>query len=201
MSPNIQYKPLLKQLQAIISCPITCYLGEQSDPHLATTSFQVAVESNNVTPELPFLQVKHPTSFSCSSPDSCSRPLPNSIALFLDMLQPLNVLVVRGPELDTGFEVWPHQCPAQGDNRCPGPAGHTIADTGQVPLASWECLAHVHQPQPIDPAYPDPPAEPSCPEKINSPAQLGIICKLTESALVPFFQIVDKDIKQDWSQY
>ncbi|KAK4830122.1 hypothetical protein QYF61_008549 [Mycteria americana] len=38
--PNIQSKPPLAQLEAISSCPITCYLGEETDPHLSTTSFQ-----------------------------------------------------------------------------------------------------------------------------------------------------------------
>ncbi|KAK4816382.1 hypothetical protein QYF61_016286 [Mycteria americana] len=40
--PNIQSKPPLAQLEAISSCPITCYLGEETDPHLSTTSFQMA---------------------------------------------------------------------------------------------------------------------------------------------------------------
>ncbi|KAK4826595.1 hypothetical protein QYF61_010357 [Mycteria americana] len=39
--PNIQSKPPLAQLEAISSCPITCYLGEETDPHLSTTSFQL----------------------------------------------------------------------------------------------------------------------------------------------------------------
>ncbi|KAK4818814.1 hypothetical protein QYF61_019743 [Mycteria americana] len=38
--PNIQSKPPLAQLEAISSCPITCYLGEEINPHLSTTSFQ-----------------------------------------------------------------------------------------------------------------------------------------------------------------
>ncbi|KAK4821733.1 hypothetical protein QYF61_000775, partial [Mycteria americana] len=38
--PDIQSKPPLAQLEAISSCPITCYLGEETDPHLSTTSFQ-----------------------------------------------------------------------------------------------------------------------------------------------------------------
>ncbi|KAK4818640.1 hypothetical protein QYF61_016611 [Mycteria americana] len=38
--PNIQSKPPLAQLEAISSCPITCYLGEETDPCLATPSFQ-----------------------------------------------------------------------------------------------------------------------------------------------------------------
>ena len=58
--PNTQSKPPLVQLEAISSRPIACYLGRETDPHLATTSFQVVVESNKVSPEPPFLQVKPP---------------------------------------------------------------------------------------------------------------------------------------------
>lgn len=42
--PNIQSKPPLAQLQAVPSCPIISYPGEETDPHLAMTSFQVVVE-------------------------------------------------------------------------------------------------------------------------------------------------------------
>ncbi|KAK4825953.1 LOW QUALITY PROTEIN: hypothetical protein QYF61_003471 [Mycteria americana] len=50
----------------------------------------------------------------------------------LDTLQHLNVsLVVRGPKLNTVFEVQPHQCQVQGDNHFPSPAGHGISDTSQ----------------------------------------------------------------------
>ncbi|KAK4813083.1 hypothetical protein QYF61_007585 [Mycteria americana] len=69
------------------------------------------------------------------------QPLPISLVLqtlhqlhcpSLDLLQPLNVsLVVRGPTLNTAFEVRPHQCPVQGDDHCPSPAGHTIPDRSQ----------------------------------------------------------------------
>ncbi|KAK4826779.1 hypothetical protein QYF61_011428 [Mycteria americana] len=52
--PNIQSKPPLVQLEAISSRPITCYLGEETDPHLATISFQVVVESDKVSPQPPF---------------------------------------------------------------------------------------------------------------------------------------------------
>ncbi|KAK4810165.1 LOW QUALITY PROTEIN: hypothetical protein QYF61_010477, partial [Mycteria americana] len=38
-------------------------------------------------------------------------------------------------------------------------------------------------------------------KQINTPTQLGVICKLTEGALNPFVQIIDKDIKQNWPQY
>ncbi|KAK4827472.1 hypothetical protein QYF61_018708 [Mycteria americana] len=48
------------------------------------------------------------------------------------MLQHLNVLlVVRGPKLNTVFEVRPHQCRVQGHDHFPTPAGHTIPDTSQ----------------------------------------------------------------------
>ncbi|RMB96519.1 hypothetical protein DUI87_27007 [Hirundo rustica rustica] len=48
----------------------------------------------------------------------------------------------EGPDLDTALEVWPHQCPAQGDNPCPAPAGHTIADPGQDAIALLGPWAH-----------------------------------------------------------
>ncbi|KAK4817813.1 hypothetical protein QYF61_027864 [Mycteria americana] len=38
-------------------------------------------------------------------------------------------------------------------------------------------------------------------KQINTPTQLGVICKLTEGALDPLIQIIDKDIKQDWPQH
>ncbi|KAK4831064.1 hypothetical protein QYF61_015121 [Mycteria americana] len=38
-------------------------------------------------------------------------------------------------------------------------------------------------------------------QQINTPAQLGVICKLAEGALDPFIQVIDKDIKQNWPQH
>ncbi|GAB0191434.1 hypothetical protein GRJ2_001608700 [Grus japonensis] len=58
--PNIQSKPPLTQLEAISSSPVTCYLAEETNTHLATTSFQVVVESEKVSPQPPFLQAKQP---------------------------------------------------------------------------------------------------------------------------------------------
>ncbi|KAK4827680.1 hypothetical protein QYF61_020814, partial [Mycteria americana] len=114
--PNIQSKPPLVQLEAISSRPITCYLGEESDPHLSTTSFQAK------QPQLPqpllirlLLQTLH--QLRCPS---------------LDTLQHLNVsLVVGGPKLNTVFEVRPHQCRVQGHDHFPSPAGHAIFHTSQ----------------------------------------------------------------------
>ncbi|KAK4825114.1 LOW QUALITY PROTEIN: hypothetical protein QYF61_024005, partial [Mycteria americana] len=128
--PSIQSKPPLAQLGAISSCSMACYLGEETDPHLSTTSFQAVVESHKVSPQPPFLQAKQP-----------QFPQPLLIRLVLqtlhqlrcpsrDTLQHLNVSLV-GPKLNTVFEVRPHQCRVQGDNHFPTPAGHTISDTGQ----------------------------------------------------------------------
>ena len=58
--PNIQSKPPLIQLEAISSRPIASYLEEETNTCLTTTSFQVVVESDKVSPEPLFLQTKHP---------------------------------------------------------------------------------------------------------------------------------------------
>ncbi|KAF1603350.1 Ovalbumin-related protein Y, partial [Eudyptes chrysolophus] len=58
--PHIQPKPPLAQLEAISSRPIARYLGEGTDTHLPTTSFQGVVESDEVSPQPPFLQAKQP---------------------------------------------------------------------------------------------------------------------------------------------
>ncbi|KAK4810615.1 hypothetical protein QYF61_007352 [Mycteria americana] len=251
--PNIQSKPPLVQLEAISSCPITCYLGEETNPHLSTTSFQVVVESDKVSPQPPFLQAKQ-----------SQFPQPLLIRLLLQtlhqlhcpslaMLQHLNVsLVVRGPTLNTVVEVRPHQCRVQGHDDFPSPAGHTIFDTSQDAIGFLghlgALLAHIQAavnqhpqvlpcwaafqplfPKPVvlhgvavaqvqDLALglvephtigPSPSIQPvqvplySLPplKQINTPTQLGVICKLTEGALDPFVQIIDKDIKQNWPQH
>ncbi|KAK4821603.1 hypothetical protein QYF61_025180 [Mycteria americana] len=235
--PNIQSKPPLVQLEAISSCPITCYLGEETNPHLSTTSFQAK------QPQFPqpllirvVLQTLH--QLCCPS---------------LDTLQHLNVsLVARGPKLNTVFEVRPYQCRVQGDNHFPSPAGHAIFDTSQDAIGFLghlgTLLAHIQvavnqHPQVLlcwaafQPLFPKPVAlhgvvvaqvqdlalglvEPhtidlgpliqpvwvplqSLPtlQQINTPTQLGVICKLTEGALDPFVQIIDKDVKQNWPQH
>ncbi|KAK4817682.1 LOW QUALITY PROTEIN: hypothetical protein QYF61_024911 [Mycteria americana] len=250
--PNIQSKPPLVQLEDILSHPITCYLGEETDPHLSTTSFQVVVESDKVSPQPPFLQAKQP-----------HFPQPLLIRLVLqtlhqlrcpslDSLQHLNVsLVVGGPKLNTAFKVRPHQCRVQGHDHFPSPAGHAIFDTSQDAIGFLGHLgtlldhiqAAVNQhPQVLlcqaafQPLFPKPVAlhgvvvaqvqdlalglvEPhtigpspsiqpvqvplqSLPTlRNNTPTQLGVICKLTEGALDPFIQIIDKDIKQNWPQH
>ncbi|KAK4819907.1 hypothetical protein QYF61_014642 [Mycteria americana] len=205
---------------------------------------KAAVESDEVSPQPPFLQAEQP---------QVPQPLPISLVLqtlpqlrcpSLDTLQPLNVsLVARGPTLNTAFEVRPHQCRVQGHNHCPSPAGHTIPDTSQDAIGLLghlgTLLAHIQpavdqHPQPLFPkpaalhgvvvAQGQDPAlglvEPhtidlspliqpvqvplqSLPalQQINTPAQFGVICRLSEGALDPLIQIIDKDIKQNWPQH
>ncbi|KAK4809951.1 hypothetical protein QYF61_002908 [Mycteria americana] len=247
--PNIQSKPPLAQLEAISSCPITCYLGEETNTHLSTTSFQVVVESDKVSPQPPFLQAKQPQFPQPLLIRLLLQTLHQLCCPSLDTFQHLNVsLVVRGPKLNTAFEVWPHQCWVQGHDHFPSPAGHTIFDTSQDAIGFLghlgTLLAHVQpavkqHPQvlfhraALQPLFPKPVAlhevavaqvqdlalslvkphtidlgpsiQPvqSLPtlKQINTPTQLGVICKLTEGALNPFVQIIDKDIKQNWAQH
>ncbi|KAK4832711.1 hypothetical protein QYF61_025172 [Mycteria americana] len=94
--PNIQSKPPLAQLEAISSCPITCYLGEETDPHLSTTSFQ-AKQSQLPQPLLIRLLLQTLHQLRCPS---------------LHTLQYLNIpLVVGGPKLNTVFEAKQPQFP------------------------------------------------------------------------------------------
>jgi len=58
--PDIESKPRLAQPEAISSRPTTCYVGEETDSHLTTASFQVVAESGVVSPQPPLLQVKPP---------------------------------------------------------------------------------------------------------------------------------------------
>ncbi|GAB0175616.1 hypothetical protein GRJ2_000026800 [Grus japonensis] len=129
---NIQSKPPLVQLQAVSSCPNACYLGEETNTHLATISFQVVVERDKVSPESCFPQTKQPQFPQLLLIRLVLQTLHQLHCPSLDMLQHLNVfLVVKGPKLNTALEVRPHQCQIQGDNHFPSPAGHTLSDTSQ----------------------------------------------------------------------
>jgi len=49
-----------EQLEAIACRPIASYLGEETNTCLSTTSFQLVVKSNKVSPQPPLLQAKLP---------------------------------------------------------------------------------------------------------------------------------------------
>ncbi|TRZ07980.1 hypothetical protein HGM15179_019125 [Zosterops borbonicus] len=127
---------------------VSCWLEKETNPHRTTTTFQEVVKSDKVTSEPPFLQAKQPQipqSFLIGlvfqAPHQPHCPL-------LDALKCLNILPkLRGPELDTVLKVRPQQCQAQGKNDLPGPAGHTIPDTGQDSIGplghQGTLLAHV----------------------------------------------------------
>ena len=57
------------QLETITSCLIALTWEEEADPHLATTSFQVIVEIDKISPEPPLLRLNNPSSLSCSPSD------------------------------------------------------------------------------------------------------------------------------------
>ncbi|RMB93551.1 hypothetical protein DUI87_30249 [Hirundo rustica rustica] len=130
-------------LETVSPCSVSCCPVEETDPHLSTTSLQEVVESDKVTSEPPLLQAKQPQLLQTfliglvlQAPHQPRYPP-------LDTLKHLNVLPkLRGPELDTALKVLPHQCRVQGKNDLPAPAGHTIPDAGQVPLALLATKAH-----------------------------------------------------------
>ncbi|KAK4820011.1 hypothetical protein QYF61_017390 [Mycteria americana] len=99
--PNIQCKPPLTQLEAISSCPIACYLGEETDTHLATASFQAVVESNK----------------------TCS--LDPSPALLLFFGHNPAPQCREGPKTEHSIK----GAASPGDNHFPSAVGHTIPDT------------------------------------------------------------------------
>ena len=93
--PNIQSKPHLAQLEAISSHHITCYLAKGTD----TYYFQVAVESNKVSPQPPFLQttpVPSATPHKTCSPD----PSPASLLFFGHTPAPQCCSCSEGPKTE-----------------------------------------------------------------------------------------------------
>lgn len=108
MFPNIWWKPSLEQLEAVSSYPTACYLGTETNPHLATASLQGAVESDKVSSELYFFQAKQaqlPQLFLITLVLWTLHQL--LLCPSMDMFQHLNVF--QFPKLNTGFELWPHQ--------------------------------------------------------------------------------------------
>ncbi|KAK4827067.1 hypothetical protein QYF61_013708 [Mycteria americana] len=144
----------------------------------------------------------------------------------LDTLQHLNVsLVVRGPKLNTVFEdaigllghlgtlrahiqAAVNQHPqvlfrwAAFQPLFPKPVAlHGVVVTQVQDLALGLVEPHTTDLSPsIQPVQVPLQSFPTL-KQINAPAQFGVICKLTEGALNPLVQIIDKDIKQNELQY
>ena len=92
------------------SSPIVSYLEEEANLHHATTSFQVVLESNKVSPDSRLHQTNQSQFlqplfirlvFQVHHQPHCPS---------LDTIQGLNVfLLVKGLKLNTVLKVWPHQ--------------------------------------------------------------------------------------------
>lgn len=76
--PNIWTNLVLVQLQAMSSHPVTCYLGQEANAHLATIFLQVVVGSGEVSPQSLVLQGKQ-----------FQLPLSLLIGLLLQIIHPL----------------------------------------------------------------------------------------------------------------
>ncbi|KAK4808932.1 hypothetical protein QYF61_008212 [Mycteria americana] len=123
-------------------------------PHLSTPSFQAAVESDEVSPQPPFLQAEQPQG---------PQPLPISLVLqtlpqlrcpSLDTLQPLHVSRHEGPKTEHSIRGAASPVPRTGDDHCPSPAGHSMADTSQDAIGF---LGHLSKIKPASPPTPQRP--------------------------------------------
>ncbi|KAK4810530.1 LOW QUALITY PROTEIN: hypothetical protein QYF61_004493 [Mycteria americana] len=216
--PNIQFKPPLAKLETISSCPITCYLGEETDPHLSTTSFQTLHQL--CCPSLDTLQhlnvslgvggPKLNTVFEvwphqCRVQGHDHFPSPAGHAIFDTSQDAIGFLGHLGTLLaHIQAAVNQHSqvlfCLAAFQPLFPKPVAlHGVAVAQDLALGLVE-------PHTIDLGPSNQPVQvplQSLPtlKQINTPTQLGVICKLTEGALDPFIHIIDKDIKQNWPQH
>lgn len=73
---------------------IPFYLGEEAEPHLATTPCQAVVQTDKVPPEPPFLQDKHPQHPQQLLTGLALQTLPQLNCPSLDSLQALSVFLV-----------------------------------------------------------------------------------------------------------
>jgi len=124
------------QLEAISSHPITSYLGEETNTHLTTTSFQAVVENTKGSPQPPLLQAKKPQLPQPLLIRLVLQSLHHPCCSSLDTLQHLNVpFVPRGPKLNTAFKVRPRQCQVQGHD--------ILFDILSGTRNAWETAIHV----------------------------------------------------------
>ncbi|KAK4830739.1 hypothetical protein QYF61_013189 [Mycteria americana] len=197
--PNSQSKPPLVQLEAIVSCPITCYLGEETDPHLSTTSFQWGTQKLNTGFEV--------RPHQCQGQEHDRFPRPAGHTIFDTSQDAIGFLGHLGTLLaHIQAAVNQHAqvlfCQAAFQPLFPKPValhGVAVAQVQDPALSLVE--PHTIGPSPsIQPVQVPLQSLPTL-KQINTPAQFGVICKLPEGALDPFVQIIDKDIKQNWPQH
>ena len=94
--PNIQSKPPLVQLEAVSSCPVTCYLGEETDPTCLHPPFRQLQRAIRSPLSLLLSRLNTPSSPSCSSQDLCPSPFPSPAALPWTRSSPSTSLLQRG---------------------------------------------------------------------------------------------------------
>ncbi|KAK4824258.1 LOW QUALITY PROTEIN: hypothetical protein QYF61_012524 [Mycteria americana] len=212
--PNIQSKPPLVQLKAISSCPIICYLGEETDPHLSTPSFQLRCPSLDTLQHLNVsLQVRGPKlntvikvrSHQCRVQGHDHFPTPAGHTISDTSQDAIGLLGHLGtlpahiqPAIGQHPQVLFHQAAFQ------PPFPKPVALHGIVVTQVQDPALSLVEPHAIGLGSLIQPAQiPLLPtlKQINTPTQLGVICKLTEGALRPLIQIIDKDIKQNQPQY
>ncbi|KAK4828799.1 hypothetical protein QYF61_000856 [Mycteria americana] len=201
--PNIQSKPPLAQLEAISSCPITCYLGEETDPHLSTTSFQLLCPSLDWLQHLNVSLVVRGPKLNTVFEGHDHFPTPAGHTIFdtsQDAIGFLGHLGTLLAHIQAAVKQHPQVllCQAAFQPLFPKPVAlHGVAVAQVQDLALGLVEPHTIDLGPsIQPVQSLPPLK-----QINTPTQLGVICKLTEGALDPFIQIIDKDTKQDWPQH
>lgn len=133
----------LRTVSFVLSLATSCFLSLGTN--LTTIPFQAVVESDNVLPVPPFLQVKQP-----------QLPQPLFIGLLLQTLSPCAPLSFsrhapasqwlswsEDPASDTGPEAPPQQCPLQGDNHWPplalrlGWQACSSVDPSSGPFCRW----------------------------------------------------------------
>ena len=120
------------QFEAISLCPIISQQRNEVITILTATSCLVAVENNEVSPQPPLLQTKQPYFPQLLLICPFFQPLYELCHSSLHEPEQFNIPhAVRGPKLNTVIKVQSHQCPRQGNNHFPSPAGHAFSDKTQ----------------------------------------------------------------------
>ncbi|KAK4826227.1 hypothetical protein QYF61_006268 [Mycteria americana] len=213
--PNIQSKPPLVQLEAISSHPIACYLGEETDPHLATTSFQLrcpsldTLQHLNVSlvvggPKLNTVFEVRPHQCRVQGHDHFPSPAGHTICdTSQDAIGFLGHLGTPLAHIQLAVSQHPQVlfCLAAFQPLFPKPVAlHGVAVAQVQDLALGLVKPHTSDLGPLIQPVQVPLQSLPTLKQINTPTQLGVICKLTEGVLDPFVQITDKDIKKNWPQ-